>query len=62
MRSPVENHDLVPSLSDNPKSQTHSRVSKCDDRPIQVKPSPVNRMVTASTGIQIVLSSGSLLM
>ena len=30
VRSPVENHDLVPSLSDNPKSQTHSRVSECD--------------------------------
>ena len=27
VRSPVENHDLLPSLSDNPKSQTHSRVS-----------------------------------
>ena len=26
----VENHDLVPSLQDNIKSQTHSRVSECD--------------------------------
>ena len=33
VRSPVEDHDLVPSLRDNIKSQTHSRVSKCDGRP-----------------------------
>ena len=56
VRSPVENHDLVPSLPDNPKSQTHSRMSECDGRPIQVKPNPVNRMVTASAGVQTVLS------
>ena len=30
VRSPVEHHDLVPSLPDNPKSQTHSRVCECD--------------------------------
>ena len=30
VRSPVEDHDLVPSLSDNTKSQTPSRVSECD--------------------------------
>ena len=30
VRSSAENHDLVPSLSDNSKSQTHSRVSTCD--------------------------------
>ena len=29
--SPVENQDLVPSLPDNAKSQTHSRVSEHDD-------------------------------
>ena len=63
VRSPVEDHDLVPSLPDNLKSQTHSRVSECDGRPsVQVKPSPVNRMVTASTGVQTDVSSGSLLM
>ena len=28
--SPVEDHDLVPSLPGNIKSQTHSRVSECD--------------------------------
>ena len=51
--SPVENHDLVPSLQNNIKSQTHSRVSECDGRPtVQVKPSAVNRMVTASAGVQ----------
>ena len=51
--SPVEDHDLVPSLSHNIESQTHSRVSECDGRPsVQVKPSAVNRMVTASAGVQ----------
>ena len=32
-RSPVEDHDLMPSLPDNIKSQPHSRVSECDGRP-----------------------------
>ena len=42
--SPVEDHDLVPSLPDNLKSQTHSSVSECDGRPsVEVEPSPVNR-------------------
>ena len=49
--SPVEDHDLVP--SHNIESQTHSRVPECDGRPsVQVKPSAVNRMVTASAGVQ----------
>ena len=53
VRSPVEDHDLVPPLSHNFKGQTHSRVSEPDGRPpIQVQPSAVNRMVTASTGVQ----------
>ena len=57
MHSPVEDHDLVPSLPDNIKSQTHSRVSEYDGRPsVQINPSPVNRMVTASAGIQTDLS------
>ena len=57
MRSPVEDHDLVPSLPDNLKSQTHSRVSECDGRPsVQVEPSPVNRMVTAFVGVKTDLS------
>ena len=57
MRSPVEDHDLVPSLPDNFKSQTHSRVSECDGQPsVHVEPSPVNRMVTASAGVQTGLS------
>ena len=57
MRSPVEDYDLVPSLPDNTKSQTHSRVSECDGRPaVQVEPSSVNRMVTASAGVQTDLS------
>ena len=57
VRSPVEDHDLVPSLPDNLKSLTHPRVSECDGRPsVQVKPSPVKRMVTASTGVQTDMS------
>ena len=53
VRSPVENHDLVPSLPYNIESQAHSRVSKCDGRPpIQVQPSAVNRMVSAPSGLQ----------
>ena len=48
---------MVPTLSHNIKSQTHSRVSKCDGRPsVQVEPSTVNRMVTASAGVQTDLS------
>ena len=57
MLSPVEDHDLVPSLPENIKSQTHSRVSECDGRPsVQVEPSPVNRMVTVPAGVQTDLS------
>ena len=53
MRSPVEDHDLVPSLPHNIESQAHSRVPECDGRPaIQVQPSAVNRMVSAPTGLQ----------
>ena len=48
---------MVPSLSHNIKSQTHSRVSECDGRPsIQVQPSSVNRMVSAPSGVQTDLS------
>ena len=56
MHSPVEDHNMVSSLSHNIKSQTHSRVSECDDRPAQVEPSAVIRMVTASAGVQTDLS------
>ena len=53
VRSPVENHDLVPSLPYNIESQAHSRVSECDGRPpIQVQPNAVNRMVSAPSGLQ----------
>ena len=53
VRSPVENHDLVPSLPYNTESQAHSRVSECDGRPpIQVQPSAVNRIVSAPSGLQ----------
>ena len=55
--SPMEDHDLVPSLPDNLKSQTHSGMSECNNQPsIQVEPNPVNRMATASAGIQTDLS------
>ena len=55
--TPVEDHDMVPSFSHNIESQTHPRVSECNGRPsVQVKPSPVNRMITASAGVQIDLS------
>ena len=48
---------MVSSLSHNIKSQTHSRVSECDGwPPVQVEPSAVNRMVTASAGVQTDLS------
>ena len=63
VRSAVEDHDMVPSLSHNIKSQTHSRVCECDGRPpVQVEPSTVNRMVIASAGVQTDVISGSLLM
>ena len=57
VRCPVEDYDLVPSLPDNLESQTHSRVSECDGQhSVQVEPSAVNRMVTASTGVQTDMS------
>ena len=53
VRTPVETHDLVPPLSHNLESQTHSRVPECDGRPtFQVEPGSVDRMVTPSTGVQ----------
>ena len=53
MRTPVENHDLVPSLSHNIESQAHSRVPECDGRPaVQVESGAVDGMVTTSTGVQ----------
>ena len=53
MRSPVEDHDLGPSLPHNIESQAHSRVPECDGRPtVQVQPSAVNRMVSSLTGVQ----------
>ena len=55
--NPVEDHDMVTSFSHNTESQTHPRVSECDRRPsVQVEPSTVNRMVTASAGVQTDLS------
>ena len=51
--STVEDHDLVPSLPHNIESQAHSRVPECNGRPtVQVQPSAVNRMASASAGVQ----------
>ena len=56
--APVEDHDMVPSLSHNIESQTHSRLSQCDGGPsVQVQPSSVDRMVFTSTGFQADLSN-----
>ena len=53
VRSPVEDHDLVPSLPHNIESKAHSRVPECDGQPtVQVQPSAVNRMVSAPTSVQ----------
>ena len=51
--TPVEDHDLVPSLPHNIESQTHSRLPQCDGRPaVQVQPSSVDRMVVTPAGVQ----------
>ena len=51
--SPVEDYDLMPSLSHNIESQAHSRVPECDGQPaVQVQSSAVNRMISASAGVQ----------
>ena len=55
--SSVKNHDLVPSLPDNSKSQAHPRLPECDGLPsVQVQPGLINRMVAASSGVQTDLS------
>ena len=51
--SPVENHDLVKSLQNNPMGQAHSRVPKCDGGCTdQVESDPINRVVISTAGIQ----------
>ena len=53
VHSPVEDHDLVPSLPHNIESQARSRVPECDGQPtVQVQPSAVHRMVSAPTGVE----------
>ena len=54
--SPVGNHGLMPSSPGKSKSQAHSTGSECDIQPVQVKPSPIDKMVTASTCVQTDLS------
>ena len=52
----LENHDLVPSLQHNPKSQTHSRVPEHDGRcSAKVNSSPINKMDSTSTSAQTYL-------
>ena len=54
---PVENHDQVPSLQNNPTGQAHSNMPECDGRfTDQVDSDPTNRVVTSSSGIQTDLS------
>ena len=56
VRSPVENHDLVPPLQNNPTGQAHSRMPECNGRcTSQVKPDSVDRVVTPSAGFQTTL-------
>ena len=44
---------MLPSLPHNIESQAHSRVPECDGRPaVQVQPSAVSRMVSASACVQ----------
>ena len=44
--SAVENHDMVPSLQNNPTGQAHSSVPECDGQhTAQVESEPMNRMV-----------------
>ena len=53
MGSPVENHDLESSLQNNTMRQAYSRVPKCYGRlNFQVDSDPVNRMVSAPSGVQ----------
>ena len=42
----------MPSRPHNIESQTHSRLSQRDGRPVQVQPSSVDRMVVTSAGVQ----------
>ena len=43
---------MVPSLEDNPQGQAHSRLPECDGQPsVQIKASPINRMVTVQTDL-----------
>ena len=53
MHSPVDNHDLVPPLQNNPVGQAHSRMPECDGGlTFQVKPYSIDRVVPPPTGFQ----------
>ena len=57
VQSPVENHDLVPSLQHIVTCRPHSRLPKCDDLLIvQIYSNPVNRMLTAPSSVQAEMS------
>ena len=63
VHSPVEDHDLCHHYQITLKTRHIHRVSEYDVGPsVQVKPSSINRMVTASAGVQKICLSGSPLM
>ena len=63
VRSPVEDHDLCHHYQITLKARHIHRVSERDGRSsVQVKPSSIIRMVTASAGVQQICLSGSPLM
>ena len=60
MHSPMEDHDLCHHYQITLNARRIHRVSECDGRPsVQVKPSSINRMVTASAGVQQICLTGS---
>ena len=53
VRSPVEDHDLCHHYQITLKARHILRLSECDGQPsVQVKSSSINRLVTASAGVQ----------
>ena len=61
VHSPVEDHDMVPSLSHKIKGQIHSRVSECDDPKNQAVPSPDHRNSPRLTRDALVLGHSAAL-
>ena len=60
VRSPVEDYDLYHHYQLTLKARHILRLSECHGRPsVQVKPSSINRMVTASASVRHICLSGS---